>query len=126
MNSASTTFRAGTRFFPALLVLFLASCATTPKIDWSSRVANYTYDQAVMELGPPDKFAKLADETVVAEWLTRRGYAIHYPPPVIYADPWRFYGPIYPGYYDTYSPNYYLRLIFGPDGRLRSWKNFSK
>ncbi len=126
MNSATTTFRVAARFFPALVVLFLASCATTPKIDWNSRVANYTYDHAVTELGPPDKSAKLADGSTVAEWLTRRGYAIHYPPPLIYADPWHCYGPIYPGYYDTYSPNYYLRLIFGPDGQLRSWRKFSK
>ena len=126
MNSATTTFRVAARFCPALLVLFLASCATTPKIDWNSRVSNYTYDQAVTELGPPDKSAKLTDGSTVAEWLTRRGYAIHYPPPVIYADPWHYYGSIYPSYYDTCSPNYYLRLIFGPDDRLRSWKKFSK
>jgi hypothetical protein len=41
----------------------------TQKIDWSARVGNYTYAQAVMELGPPDKSAKLTDGTVVATGL---------------------------------------------------------
>ena len=54
--------------------LFLIGCAST-KIDWNSRIGNYTYDQAVLELGPPDKYAKLTDGTVVAEWMTRRGYS---------------------------------------------------
>ena len=126
MNAHATIFQACKDFFSVLLVLVVTGCATTPQIDWNSRVSNYTYDQAVTDLGPPDKSAKLGDGTVVAEWLTRRGYAIHYLSPVIYADPWHYYGPIYPGYYDTYSPNYYLRLIFGPDSQLRSWKKFSK
>ena len=56
------------------LCLFLVGCAST-KIDWNSRIGNYTYDQAVTELGPPDKQAKLTDGTVVAEWMTRRGYS---------------------------------------------------
>src|SRR5690242_15264115 len=56
------------------LCVFLIGCAST-KIDWNSRIGNYTYDQAVLELGPPDKDAKLTDGTVVAEWMTRRGYS---------------------------------------------------
>ena len=34
----------------ALLLLVLSGCATT-KIDWNSRVGNYTYDNAIAELG---------------------------------------------------------------------------
>ena len=56
-----------------LTILFLAltnclttGCKTAPKIDWNSRVGNYTYDQAVAELGPPDKSAKLSDGKTVA------------------------------------------------------------
>jgi hypothetical protein len=52
--------------------LFLTACATN-KIDWQSRVGNFTYDQAVLEFGPPDKEATLQDGTRVAEWLTSRG-----------------------------------------------------
>ena len=33
---------------------FTISCASSKKIDWNSRVGNYTYDQAVSDMGPPD------------------------------------------------------------------------
>ncbi len=105
------------------LGVLLGGCATT-HIDWASRVGVYTYDQAVLEFGPPDKFAKLGDGTVVAEWLTQRGYAYAYNPWVYSYGPY-WYGPYYPGYYNVYSsPNQYLRLTFGTDGRLKEWKKF--
>jgi hypothetical protein len=61
---------------PAILVLagaLIVGCKTTPPIDWDSRVGNFTYDQAVTELGPPDKQAKLSDGKTVAEWITHHG-----------------------------------------------------
>jgi hypothetical protein len=63
--------------FSALVVLasvaiFFASCATTKPIDWNSRVGTYTFDQAVTELGPPDKQARLSDGKTVAQWITHR------------------------------------------------------
>lgn len=54
------------------LLVLVAGCRSTPKIDWNSRVGTYTYDQAVTELGPPDKSAKLSDGRTVAEWI--QGY----------------------------------------------------
>ena len=110
----------------AALALVLAGCAT-PKIDWNARVGNYTHDQAVVELGPPDKEARLTDGTVVAEWLTRRGYRYSHPIGGYYGpySPW-YYGPLYPSYVDSYSPDYFLRLTFGPEGRLREWKKFAR
>jgi hypothetical protein len=53
------------------LMLTFAGCKSTPKVDWNSRVGSYTYDQAVAELGPPDKFARLSDGSAVAEWIKR-------------------------------------------------------
>ena len=50
----------------------LMGCATN-KIDWNARVGTYSYEDAVIELGPPDKQEKLADGIIVAEWLTQRG-----------------------------------------------------
>ncbi len=63
--------------FPLLAVLLLvaalfAGCKSTPPVDWSSRVGTYTFDQAVTDLGPPDKQAKLTDGQTIAEWITHR------------------------------------------------------
>jgi hypothetical protein len=56
----------------ALAIAFIVGCKTTPPVDWNSRVGTYTFDQAVIELGPPDKQAKLSDGKTVAEWITHR------------------------------------------------------
>jgi hypothetical protein len=55
-----------------LMTAFIAGCHTTKPVDWNSRIGNYTFDQALTELGPPDKQAKLSDGKTVAEWITRR------------------------------------------------------
>lgn len=63
------------RIFAALLsVLLLAAGCASGKTDWPARVGNYTYDNAVKELGPPDKTETLSDGGRVADWfVTRRG-----------------------------------------------------
>ena len=108
----------------ASLLVMTAGCVT-PKIDWGGRVGHYTFDQAVIELGPPDKQAKLGDGTVVADWITRRGYSRAY---AMYGPgyPVWYPGPVYPEYVETTAPDFYLRLIFGPDGQLSRWKKFAK
>ena len=53
------------------LIALLSGCKTTPPIDWGSRVGVYTYDEAVLELGPPDR-TSLISTGRVAEWLTSR------------------------------------------------------
>lgn len=113
----------GSLLAAAMFMLLMAGCATQ-KLDWAGRVGHYTYDQAILEIGPPDKQAKLADGTVVAEWLTRRGYV--YSSPAFGYGPWAYYGPYYPGSVDTYTPDYFLRLTFGPDGTLSSWRKFAR
>ncbi len=114
-------------WFSSLVGLLAAGCATQ-RIDWAARVGNYTYDQAVMDFGPPDKSAKLTDGTMVAEWLTRRGYTSTYSAFGYSGYGPYCYGPFYPGYpaYTEVTPDYYLRLIFDPDGELKAWKKFSK
>lgn len=112
-----------------LLAGVLAGCAATPKIDWSTRVGNYTFDQAVSEFGPPDKQATLGDGTLVAEWLTRRGFRQVYPVGGYYyqSDPPGYYGWYYPPtYMDTSSPDYFLRLMFDANKNLTAWKRFAK
>ena len=70
-----TTFPLSKVFLVAMVMAALAflGCSTSkPKTDWNARIGNYTYDQAVTELGPPDKSAKLSDGNTVASWITRR------------------------------------------------------
>jgi hypothetical protein len=109
-------------------VVALAGCATN-KINWAGRVGNYTHDQAILELGPPDKQATLTDGVVVAEWLTRRGrVAIYTSGPGFYGypGPAGYYGGFYPSYLQPGTPDYFLRLTFGPDGKLSAWKQFTR
>ena len=109
-----------------MLLALLMGCATN-KVDWGARVGSYTYDDAVIELGPPDKQEKLTNGITVAEWLTRRGYHTTYVSGFYYHRCWPgFYGPAFPPYVDSYSPDYFMRLTFGPDGKLKAWKKFYK
>jgi hypothetical protein len=115
------------RLLPVLALPALVSACATTKIDWNSRVGVYTYDQAVVDLGPPDKSAQLSDGSIVADWLTRRGRSGEtmgmYYGPAYYP---RYYGyySVAPYYHDPPSPDYFLRLTFGPDGKLQAWKKF--
>jgi hypothetical protein len=106
-----------------LTVILLAGCIG-PKIDWAARTGNYTFDQAVMEYGPPDKSAKLTDGTTVAEWLTRRGQVIVTPQPFI-TSPGGYLGPV-PMYNQTYMPAIFLRLTFDANGKLKDEKKFTR
>lgn len=102
------------------LLCLLAGCVTQGKAVWNARVGNYTFDQAVLEFGPPDKTARLTDGTGVHEWLTMRGHSGravamstgYYPSASVWMEP--------------SSPDVYLRLTFGPDGRLREWRKVVK
>jgi hypothetical protein len=100
------------------VALFFAACATEPKVDWQTRVGNYTYDQAVLELGAPDKEATLTDGTRVVEWLTYRSRS---------GGTWVTH--TRGGWVQTMdspSPDYFLRLVFNKNGQLQSWKKYAK
>ena len=100
-------------------------CRTTPKIDWNTRVGHFTFDQAVLELGPPDKSATLTDGRVVAEWLTDRGFqGVTYRTSPFYG-PYT-YGPVVEYYGHPPAPDYFIRLTFDPSGNLADWKQVLK
>ncbi len=106
-----------------LAVFLLAGCATP--INWQARVGVYTYDQSVMDYGPPDKAATLKDGTIVAEWITQRGAVVVSPGPYYYGP--GYVGPVAPVYPTTsYFPARFLRLTFSANGKLQAWKEFSK
>jgi hypothetical protein len=106
----------------ALVVAVLTGCATP--INWQARVGVYTYDQAVMDYGPPDRATKLSDGTTVAQWMTDRGAVIVTPQPYFYGP--GYYGPVWGGYSTSYFPAQFLQLSFGTDGKLKAWKRLSK
>jgi hypothetical protein len=102
---------------PFCSLLFLLACATN-KVDWQSRVGNYTYDQAVLEMGVPDRSTTLSDGSIVGEWLTVRGTS---------------YGTIssHPGSslanYDVNQfPDRFMRLTFSKDGKLTGFQKFAR
>ncbi len=111
--------------FSVLLVMLsfiFTGCKSTPKVDWNSRIGNYTYDLAVAELGPPDKTAKLSDGKTVADWIK-------------YSHGGGVSLGVGTGYYGGHTgvgtgvgtsttryPDRVLRLTFGPDGKLLEFK----
>lgn len=101
------------------VALLLAGCSTTPPIDWNSRVGNYTFDQAVTELGPPDKQAKLSDGSTVAEWITgRSGRGAFSVGTGVYG---RSTAVGVSQTVGTGGAHRVLRLVFDKDGKLTSW-----
>jgi hypothetical protein len=107
-----------------LAALLFAGCVTQP-VDWQARVGNYTQDQAIADLGPPDKSAKLSNGTVVDEWLTSRAHVIEAPEPY-FLPRGAYFGPDTPSYSEIYAPDYFLQLTFAPDGKLKAWKQFAR
>ena len=93
-------------FFAAFLFF---GCATH-RVDWNARVGQYSYDDAITELGVPDRSATLSDGTTVAEWLSSRGPA--------YGTVHGFGGSRTQTYDITQFPDRFLRLVFGPDKKL--------
>jgi hypothetical protein len=103
----------------AFLAWLAVGCSTTPKVDWDSRVGNYTFDQAVSELGPPDKQAKLSDGSTVAEWITgRSGGSAFSIGTGVYG---RSTGVGVSQTVGSGGAQRVLRLVFDKDGRLKSW-----
>jgi hypothetical protein len=109
-----------------LLMLWLGlwvGCSSAPKVDWDGRVGSYTYDDAVKELGPPDRFAQTSDGTTVAEWFLKHS------PTFSFGFGMGSFGP-HGGVgtsqgVTTGGAAQYLRLSFGADGKLSSWGRVS-
>jgi hypothetical protein len=106
----------------ALLSLLFVGCQSTPPVDWNSRIGNYTYDQAVTDLGPPDKIAKLSDGKTVADWVTHsHGGGMSFGLGTGFSSG----GNTAVGTgvsTSTGYPDHVLRLTFGPDGKLLEYK----
>jgi hypothetical protein len=90
-----------------------------PKNRLDSRVGTYTYDQAIAELGPPDKSAQLSDGQTVAEWVTgyRRGSSLSLGTGVFGGRGGMSVGQTVGGNTSAQV----LRLMFDQENRLVSW-----
>jgi hypothetical protein len=105
--------------FVLLTPAFLSGCASRPGVDWTARLGEMTYDQAVLELGPPSRQAKLADGKIVADWVTRSQVQPTYGFGV---GGYRSRTGI--GLGTSVGGGFYervLRLTFGKDGKLENW-----
>jgi len=108
----------------AILIALNPGCASKPKPDWDQRVGNYTYDDAVRELGPPVTSTKLQDNTTVAEWFLKYG------PQMSFGFGTGMYGPgggVGVGQTVTPPPKaHFLRLVFDAEGKLQRWEKFTR
>ena len=105
-----------------LVVAFIAGCKTMPQVDWNSRVGAYTYDQAVADMGQPDKQGKLSDGKTVDQWITLHGSNGFFAGGGYGNGNYGMGGSQNLG--QTYK-DHVLELTFGPDGKLVSWaKNY--
>jgi len=105
------------------LALVLTGCATA-RVDWNSRVGSYTYDQAVLDMGPAERSETLSDGTKVAEWMLSRGYARG-----TMTSFGGYYSYGYPGihyYTEQPSPDHLIRLTFSKAGVLQAWRKVLK
>ena len=102
------------KFLKSLPILgfgFLVSSCATNKVQWEDRVGEYTYDQAVLEMGPPDKEARLENGTRVCEWMGT-GSSLYMGP----------YGNYPQAFTASQMPDSYLRLTFSPENKLIDFK----
>jgi hypothetical protein len=110
----------------AVLVFALAisGCTTRPKVDWNSRVGSYNYDQAVVELGPPDRVTEISEGRKVADWVTGRSSS----PRISFG--FGSYGPgggVGVGTGTGGNPiENILRLTFDKNGQLLQWEKTSR
>ena len=107
-----------------LLSRVMVRCCSVTLLAAIFLIGTLTFDEAVVELGPPDKQAKLQDGSLVAEWLTHRGSTYVYPAYGYGNAPYWYATPPAPTYLD--APDYYLRLTFNPGGKLQAWKKIVK
>lgn len=110
-----------------LLSVLLAGCATTPKVDrnrdWNAFIGNYSFDQAVAELGRPYLSGEQSDGNRFGEWILSRSPEMSFGFGVGTGS-YGSHGGVGVGAGTSVSPpprGEYLRLDFGTNGMLSAW-----
>lgn len=112
----------GTLLLAVFGLMFVGCSSTKSKVDWNARVGNFTYDQAIIELGPPDKSAKFNDGKTMASWIV--GHSTGGTGLTVGTG---FYGGgagigVSQGIGSSSSYDRVLTLTFDKDGKLESYK----
>ena len=110
----------------ARLGMIGAGCQALQQVDWDGRVGQFSYEQAVAELGGPVGETKLPGGMRRAEWVTNSGASSgrslvgagfqHRSMGVVPLEPTEIYR----------LRDRYLRLTFDRAGRLVAWENGTK
>ena len=119
-----TLFRRFAGIVGVLIAATLVGCAG-PKIDWSTRVGSYTFDDAVREMGPPERQATLSDGSKVVDWVTERGSrtgSLGVGSRFSFPGRYGYYDPFMTAHLEPRSPDRIVRLTFAADGKLQEAK----
>ena len=110
-----------------LIAAILTACATKAKVardrDWSPFIGNYSYAQAIEELGQPYVIGEQSDGTKFAEWIVRRSPQVSFGFGVG-GGSYGSHSGVGVGAGTTVSPpphGEYLHLDFGTNGLLKAW-----
>jgi len=106
-------------------VLVLAGCIAAGNKQWSARVGHYTLDQAVSELGQPERSVLLMGGAVMVEWFAESPGNVK-PGGPNQEWPVHFHNGAASASAPTGCPTCHLRLTFAPDEILASWQMYSR
>jgi len=108
----------------AATLMLLGGCASKPKVDWDARVGTYTYDDAVKQLGPPERFTELGDGSAVGEWFVKRNPTFSFG---MGTGTYGYHGGVGVGQtVTTGGSGQYLRLTFDKDRQLSRWEKVNR
>jgi hypothetical protein len=108
----------------AATLLLLGGCASKPKVDWDARVGTYTCDDAIKELGPPERFTELGDGSAVGEWFVKRNPTFSFG---MGTGTYGYHGGVGVGQtVTTGGSGQYLRLTFDQDRKLSRWEKVNR
>ena len=104
----------------ASFIIFSSGCATKPTPDWNQRVGNFSFDDALRELGPPAGSIQMQDGSKVVDWFLKPGPQLSFG---LGTGAYGSSGGMSVGQsVNIPTPGHYLRLTFTPDGKLQRWE----
>lgn len=101
-----------------LIAVLCSGCASKFLDKYQSRIGTLTYDQALLELGPPNHVADLDGGGKVADWLQQSSRVYSNPSTSFVVGPWPGGVVMNTGGNVGSTPAVYLFLTFGSDHLL--------